>query len=80
MADGQMKPSTHTPIESRPERDLSANESESKEADNAEITATLAEDNTDVESQRSSAGLVIVYLEGWRLHVLTIAFDTSSIH
>ena len=75
MADGQMKPSTYAPIKSRPKRDLSANESESKEADNAETTAT-----TDVESQRSSAGLVIVHLEGWRLHVLTIAFDTFSIH
>ena len=71
MADGQMKPSTHTPIESPPEI---------AETDNAEITTTLGEDNTDVESQRSGAGLVVVYLEGWRLHVLTIAFDTSSVH
>lgn len=54
---------------------LSAKESLPTDSDDVEDHAVTSVRNTDLELRENKEEKVIVYLKGWRLHVLTVACE-----
>ena len=52
-----------------------AKENPPTEFDDVEVPAITPVRNTDSDLRENKQEKVIVYLEGWRLHVLTVACD-----
>lgn len=68
------------PSDQMPPSDRMEKETSSRDLDSAKRYPVSVGRDTDLEVQEDNDGKVIVYLTGWRLHTLTVAYGEPLVN